>query len=45
MTKVVFVGEKKWQEWAAKAPDFFTGSDAIYFKTENKAQAMAWITS
>jgi len=43
--KMAFVGEKKWQEWAAKATDFFTGSDAKYFKKENKAQAMAWITS
>ncbi|AYN67200.1 STAS/SEC14 domain-containing protein [Euzebyella marina] len=43
--KMAFVGDKKWQEWAASATDFFTGSDAKYFELENKAQAMAWMAS
>ncbi|MFC4220077.1 SpoIIAA family protein [Flagellimonas marina] len=42
--KIAFVGNKKWQEWAAKATDFFTGCEAKYFETKNKEQAMAWAT-
>ncbi|WP_298350555.1 STAS/SEC14 domain-containing protein [uncultured Dokdonia sp.] len=43
--KIAFVGEKKWQEWAAKATDFFTSSELKYFKIENRTQAMVWIKS
>lgn len=43
--KMAFVGEKKWQEWAAKATDFFTSSEVKYFKIENRTQAMVWIKS
>ncbi len=41
--KMAFVGEKNWQEWAAKATDFFTTSEVRYFKLENKEQAKIWI--
>ncbi|TPN87309.1 SpoIIAA family protein [Aquimarina algicola] len=41
--KIAFVGNEKWQEWAAKATDFFTGSEAKYFEAKNKEQAMTWI--
>lgn len=41
--KIAFVGNKKWQEWAAKTY-FFTGSEAKYFLTNNE-QAMAWATA
>ena len=43
--KLAFVGTKKWQEWAARATDFFTRSEAKYFEVKNKEQAMAWINS
>lgn len=43
--KMAFVGEKNWQEWAAKATDFFTSSEVKYFKIENRTQAMVWIKS
>ena len=43
--KMAFVGEKKWQEWVAKATDFFTSSEVKYFKIENRTQAMVWIKS
>ncbi|MGV8814723.1 MAG: STAS/SEC14 domain-containing protein [Gelidibacter sp.] len=41
--KIALVGEKKWQEWAAKGTNFFTGSEVKYFELKNKEQAMAWI--
>jgi hypothetical protein len=41
--KIAFVGEKKWQEWAAKATDFFTSSEVKYFDLENKEKAILWI--
>jgi hypothetical protein len=41
--KMAFVGGKKWQEWAAKATDFFTSSEVKYFDLKNKEQAKTWI--
>lgn len=41
--KMAIVGEKKWQEWAAKATDFFTSSEVKYFDLKNKEQAKTWI--
>jgi|TARA_R100000935_G_scaffold26814_1_gene46874 SpoIIAA-like len=41
--KMAFVGEKKWQEWAAKATDFFTSSEVKYFDLKDKEQAKIWI--
>lgn len=41
--KMAFVGEKKWQEWAVKAMDFFTGSEVKYFGFQDKAKAKNWI--
>ena len=41
--KMAFVGEKKWQEWAAKATDFFTGSEIKYFDLKDKEQSKQWI--
>lgn len=41
--KMAFVGEKKWQEWAAKATDVFTSSEVKYFDLKNKEQAKTWI--
>ena len=41
--KMAFVGEKKWQEWAAQATDFFTGSEVKYFDLQYKEQAKNWI--
>ena len=42
--KMAFVGEKKWQEWAAKATDFFTSSEVKYFDLKDKEQAKIWIS-
>ena len=41
--KMAFVGENKWQEWIAKATDFFTSSEVKYFDLEDKEVAKAWI--
>jgi hypothetical protein len=41
--KMAFVGEKNWQEWAAKATDFFTSSEVKYFELKDKEQAKIWI--
>jgi len=41
--KMAFVGEKKWQEWAAKATDFFTKSEVKYFDLKDKERAKIWI--
>ncbi|APY00912.1 SpoIIAA family protein [Lacinutrix venerupis] len=41
--KMAFVGENKWQEWVAKATDFFTSSDVKFFDLENKKNAKLWI--
>tara|TARA_R110000764_G_scaffold51464_1_gene112547 strand:- start:382 stop:801 length:420 start_codon:yes stop_codon:yes gene_type:complete len=43
--KMAFVGEKKWQEWAAKATDFFTSSEVKYFDLKDKELAKTWIAS
>ncbi len=43
--KMAFVGEKKWQEWAAKATNFFTSSEVKYFDLNDKELAKTWITS
>lgn len=41
--KMAFVGEKKWQEWAVKATDFFSNSDVRYFDLNDKEKAKTWI--
>ncbi|CAH8281822.1 SpoIIAA-like protein [Mariniflexile fucanivorans] len=41
--KMAFVGEKKWQEFAAKVTDFFTSSEIKYFDLKDKEQAKNWI--
>ena len=41
--KMAFIGEKEWQEWAAKATNFFTSSEVKYFDLKNKEQAKQWI--
>lgn len=41
--KMAIVGEKKWQEWAAKTMDFFTSSEVKYFELINNERAMAWV--
>lgn len=41
--KMAFIGEKKWQEWVAKATDFFTSSEVKYFDLKDKEQAKIWI--
>ena len=42
---MAFVGEKKWQEFAAKVTDFFTSSEVKYFDLKDKEQAKNWIMS
>lgn len=42
--KMAFVGNKKWQEWVAKATDFFTSSEVKYFDLKDKEQAKIWIS-
>ncbi|WP_178990405.1 SpoIIAA family protein [Winogradskyella schleiferi] len=41
--KMAFVGEKKWQEFAAKVTDFFTSSEVKYFDLKDKELAKNWI--
>jgi len=41
--KMAFVGENKWQEWAAKITDVFTSSEVKFFRLEDKEQAKIWI--
>lgn len=41
--KMAFVGEKKWQEWVAKATDFFTSSEVKFFDLKDKEEALIWI--
>lgn len=41
--KMAFVGENKWQEFAAKITDFFTSSEVKYFDLKDKEQAKTWI--
>ena len=41
--KMAFVGSKKWQEWAAKATDFFTGSEVKFFEMSQRNDARKWI--
>ena len=43
--KMAFVGNKNWQEWAAKATDFFTSSEVQFFELDNKNAAKNWIKS
>lgn len=42
--KMAFVGEKKWQEWAIKATNFFTSSEVKYFDESDKMPATEWIS-
>lgn len=41
---MAFVGERKWQEWAAKATNFFTSSEVQFFELKDKGQAKKWIS-
>ena len=41
--KMAFVGDKKWQKWAAKTTDSFTGSETKFFDLQDKEQAKKWI--
>lgn len=41
--KMAFVGGGEWQEWAAKATDFFVGSEVKYFDLKDKNSARTWI--
>jgi len=41
--KMAFVGENKWQEWTAKATDFFTSSEVKFFDLKDNEQAKIWI--
>lgn len=41
--RMAFVGEKKWQEWAAKATDFFTNSQVKFFDLNEREEAKKWI--
>lgn len=41
--KMAFVGENKWQEWVAKATDFFTSSEVKFFDLKIKEKAKLWI--
>ncbi|QNJ99100.1 SpoIIAA family protein [Constantimarinum furrinae] len=41
--KMAFVGDKKWQEWVAKATDFFSSSEVKYFDLREKEAAKKWI--
>jgi len=40
---MAFVGEKEWQQWAAKATDFFTSSEVKFFDLNEKEEAKRWI--
>ncbi len=40
---MAFVGGKEMQDGAAKATDFFTGSEVRYFDLKDKEQAKQWI--
>lgn len=40
---MAIVGEEKWQEWAVKASDLFTGSEVKYFDLKDKEAAKNWI--
>ena len=41
--KMAMVGDKKWQELAAEATDFFTGSEVRFFESDQKEEAIEWI--
>ncbi|AEL28204.1 STAS/SEC14 domain-containing protein [Cyclobacterium marinum] len=41
--KTEFEGNKKWQEWAAKAMDLFTDSEVKFFDLQEKQKAKEWI--
>jgi len=41
--KMVMVGDKKWQELATEATDFFTGSEVRFFEPHQKEKAKQWI--
>ena len=43
--KMAFVGNKKWQEWAAKATDFFIKSEVKFFDISEEQQAQKRIKS
>ena len=41
--KMAIVGEKEWQQWAARATDVFTNSEVKYFDLTEKEEAKRWI--
>ncbi|AVR46559.1 STAS/SEC14 domain-containing protein [Christiangramia fulva] len=41
--KMVMVGDKKWQELATGATEFFTSSEVRFFEPRLKEQAKQWI--
>ncbi len=41
--KMAFVGDKKWQEWTAKATNFFTSSEVKFFELKDKEEAKKWV--
>lgn len=41
---MAFVGDEKWQEWAAKATDFFTDSEVRFFDLQDREKAKEWIS-
>ncbi|WP_224485144.1 STAS/SEC14 domain-containing protein [Robertkochia aurantiaca] len=41
--RMAFVGDKKWQEWAARITDFFTDSEVRFFEKDKKDTARIWI--
>ena len=43
--KIAMVGEKRWQEWMAKAMKPFTSAEIKYFDLDDKDAAMNWIKS
>lgn len=40
---MAIVGEKKWEEWAAKATNLFTDSEVKYFDLKDKESAKDWV--
>lgn len=41
--KMVMVGDKKWQELATEATDFFSDSEVRFFESDQKEEAIEWI--
>ncbi len=43
--KIAVVGEKKWQEWGAKAANYLTNSDVKFYDPADQPQALQWATA